>query len=56
MNEERYRLAVFEDWDGTQYLLEIWPDGSLKLASRTSSDRTWGPPMDVLEDREVENG
>ena len=56
MSEESYRLVKFEDWAGTQYLLEIWNDGLVRLASRTASDRTWSPPMDILDDRKVDNG
>ena len=35
--------------DGTQVLIEHWPDGSVTVATRENTWSTWGPPVEAVK-------
>ena len=35
--------------DGTQLLIEHWPDGSVTVASKSSPYGSWGPPVQAVK-------
>lgn len=43
------RLYTSTDpYNGWEYLLTVWPDGTHELATRRDGGATWGPPMTLM--------
>lgn len=43
-----YRLWVSED---RCVMVELWEDGTCRVARRESPDHTWGPPVTLSEEK-----
>lgn len=46
--ENTYRLWVNKE---RTVLVELWTDGTMTVARRESPSHTWGPPVNVAEER-----
>ena len=45
---------VFEDADGTQYLVTTFESGITRLAIREQGERTWSPPISLIRTERTE--
>jgi hypothetical protein len=45
--EKNYRLWVNAE---RTVLVRLWPSGVVEVATRPSSEHTWGPPIELAEE------